>query len=132
MLKETGVMLLELMWKILQHDKPDDFVIATNETHSVREFVEEAFKAAGLDWKLYVRIDEQYKRPYEVQYLKGDYSKAKRELGWEPKTKFNELVKIMVKADLKRWQRHLNGETFSWDAPNNPGHVKYLYRAKQK
>ncbi|MEK6860466.1 MAG: GDP-mannose 4,6-dehydratase, partial [Nanoarchaeota archaeon] len=63
---------VELMWRILQHDKPDDFVIATNETHSIKEFVEEAFKAAGLDWKLYVRIDQQYKRPYEVPYLKGD------------------------------------------------------------
>jgi GDPmannose 4,6-dehydratase len=123
---------VELMWRILQHDESGDFVIATNETHSVREFVEEAFKAAGLDWKLYVRIDEQYKRPYEVQYLKGDYSKAKSLLGWEPKTKFNELVRFMVEADLDRWKKHLNGESFGWDAPNHPGHVKYLYRAKDK
>jgi GDPmannose 4,6-dehydratase len=123
---------VELMWRILQHDKPEDFVIATNETHSVKEFVEEAFKAAGLDWKLYVRIDEQYKRPYEVQYLKGDYSKAKNVLGWEPKTKFKELVKIMIDADIKRWQGHLRGENFSWDAPNHPSHVKYLFRAQDK
>jgi len=123
---------VELMWMMLQHDKPDDFVIATNETHSVREFVEEAFKSAGLDWKLYVRFDEQYKRPYEVEYLKGDYSKAKNTLGWEPKIKFAELVKLMVDEDLGRWERHLKGESFAWDAPNHPGHVKYLYRAKDK
>lgn len=123
---------VELMWRILQHHTPSDFVIATNESHSVREFVEEAFKAAGLDWKLYVRIDEQYQRPYELPVLKGDYSKAKQELGWEPRTKFQELVKIMVESDLKRWQGHLKGETFAWDAPNFPGHVKYLYRSKDK
>jgi len=123
---------VESMWKILQHHKADDFVIATGETHSVREFVEEAFSAAGLDWKLYVRIDEQQKRPYEVLHLKGDPSKAKRELGWETKTKFNELIKIMVESDLKRWERALNGETFAWDAVNHPGNIKYLYRAQDK
>lgn len=123
---------VELMWKILQHDHPEDFVIATNETHSIKEFVEEAFRLAGLDWKLYVRIDPQHKRPYEVPYLKGDYSKAKMVLGWEPKTKFKELVKIMVEADLERWKKHLRGESFAWDAPNHPSHIRYLYRAKDK
>lgn len=123
---------VELMWKILQHHKADDFVIATNETHSVQEFVEEAFKIVGLDWKLYVRTDEQHKRPYEVQYLKGDFSKAKEKIGWEPKVTFNELIKIMVETDLKRWENHLKGESFSWDAPNHPQDPKYLYRAKDK
>ena len=123
---------VELMWRILQHDKPDDFVIATNQTHSVKEFVEEAFRAVGLDWKLFVRIDKQYTRPYEVPYLRGDYSKAKEQLHWEPKTKFRELVKIMVESDLNRWQKHLNGESFAWDANNYPSHVKYLFRAKDK
>ncbi len=123
---------VELMWRILQHHTPEDFVIATNETHSVREFVEEAFQTAGLDWKLFVRLDQQYKRPYEVPYLKGDYTKAKQVLGWEPKTKFKELVKIMVETDVQRWQRHLKGEIFAWDAINHPGHVKYLFRAKDK
>lgn len=121
---------VELMWKIIQHHKPDDFVIATGETHSVREFVEEAFKIAGLDWKLHVRLHAQHKRPYEVPYLKGDCSKAKRELGWQPKTTFKELVKIMVEADLKRWERSLKGESFAWDAINHPIDVKYLYRAR--
>ena len=123
---------VELMWKIVQHHTPGDFVIATNETHSVREFVELAFQSVGLDWKLYVRVDQQYKRPYEVPYLKGDYSKAEKELGWKPETKFADLVKIMVESDLSRWKRHLNGESFGWDAPNHPGHIKYLYRAKDR
>ncbi|MEK6871724.1 MAG: GDP-mannose 4,6-dehydratase [Nanoarchaeota archaeon] len=123
---------VELMWKILQHHTADDFVIATNQTHSVKEFVEEAFRAAGLDWKLFVRIDGQYKRLYEVPYLRGDFTKAKQKLNWEPKTKFKELVKIMVEADLNRWQRHLRGEMVGGDAINHPGHVKYLFRAKDK
>ncbi|MEK6898212.1 MAG: GDP-mannose 4,6-dehydratase [Nanoarchaeota archaeon] len=117
---------VELMWKILQHHKPDDFVIATGETHSIREFVEEAFKVAGLDWKLYVKFDEQYLRPSDVHYLRGDYSKAKREMGWEPKVKFNELVKIMVEADLEKWEKSLKSGAFAWDAPNHPGHVHYI------
>ncbi len=118
------------IWQIMQHHKADDFVISTGETHSVKEFVEEAFKIAGLDWKLYVRIHDQHKRLYEVPYLKGDYSKAKRELGWEPKTTFKELVKIMVESDLRRWEKHLKGESFSWDAPNHSENLNYLYRAK--
>tara|TARA_Y100000310_G_C20646062_1_gene796644 strand:+ start:716 stop:1783 length:1068 start_codon:yes stop_codon:yes gene_type:complete len=121
---------VENMWKILQHDKADDFVIATNETHSVKEFVEEAFKSAGLDWKLYVKVDEKFMRPCEVEYLKGDFSKSKQVLGWEPKTKFKELVAIMVEADIDRWKRHLNGEMFAWDAPNFSEDVDYLIRAK--
>lgn len=123
---------VELMWRILQHSRPDDFVIATNETHSVKEFVEETFRLAGLDWKLYIRIDSQHKRPYEVPYLKGNYQKAKETFGWEPKTTFKELVKKMVEADIHRWNRHLNGESFAWDAPNHPSHIRYLFRAKDK
>ncbi len=120
------------MWAILQHNKPDDFVIATNETHSVREFLEEAFNAIGLNWEQYVIYDDKYKRPYEVEYLKGDYSKAEKELGWKPKITFKELVQIMIKADLNRWERHLKGEMFPWDAPNFSEDAKYLYRAKDK
>jgi len=101
---------VEAMWLMLQADKPDDYVIATNETHSVKEFLEEAFKHAGLDWKKYVKIDKKYFRPAEVDLLIGDYSKAKRELGWEPKTTFKELVKIMVNADMEDLQRKLAGE----------------------
>jgi len=92
---------VEAMWLMLQQDVPDDYVIATGETHSVREFLEEAFKYAGLDWKKYMEIDKRYFRPLEVEFLQGDASKARKKLKWEPKVKFKELVKIMVEADIK-------------------------------
>jgi len=92
---------VEAMWLMLQQDVPDDYVIATGETHSVREFLEEAFKYAGLDWKKYMEIDKRYFRPLEVEFLQGDASKARKKLKWEPKVKFKELVKIMVDADMK-------------------------------
>ncbi len=92
---------VEGMWRIVQHDEPDDFVLATNETHTVREFVETAFGHVGLDWKDYVKHDDRYERPAEVDLLIGDASKAKRVLDWEPKVRFAELVRIMVDADLK-------------------------------
>jgi len=92
---------VEGMWRILQNDEPDDYVLATNETHTVREFVEAAFGHAGLDWKEFVKYDARYERPAEVELLIGNPAKAKEKLGWEPKVKFNELVKIMVDADLK-------------------------------
>ena len=91
---------VKAMWLMLQQDEPDDFVIATNETHSVKEFVELAFSYAGLDWKDYVVIDKMFYRPAEVHLLIGDYSKGKKKLGWEPTVKFEELVKMMVEADL--------------------------------
>ncbi|MBC7086460.1 MAG: GDP-mannose 4,6-dehydratase, partial [Methanomethylovorans sp.] len=93
---------VDAMWRMLQKDEPGDYVIATGETHSVEEFVEEAFSIVGLDWRKYVVIDPKFVRPAEVQLLLGDSSKAKRELGWEPKVRFKELVKMMVEADLKR------------------------------
>ncbi|MFA5357172.1 MAG: GDP-mannose 4,6-dehydratase, partial [Candidatus Omnitrophota bacterium] len=90
------------MWLMLQQDKPDDYVIATNETHSVREFVKLAFARVGLDWRDYVKIDKTFYRPAEVHLLIGDYSKAKKKLKWAPSVKFEELVKMMVDADIKR------------------------------
>ncbi|OHA07066.1 MAG: GDP-mannose 4,6-dehydratase [Candidatus Sungbacteria bacterium RIFCSPLOWO2_01_FULL_47_10] len=93
---------VEAMWMMMQYKTPDDFVIATGEAHSVMEFVEEAFRLVGLNWKKYVEIDERYYRPTEADILLGDYSKAKATFGWEPKVKFKELVKIMVDADLKK------------------------------
>lgn len=100
---------VEAMWLMLQQDKPDDYVIATNETHSIREFLDVAFEYVGLDWKKYVEIDPRYYRPAEVELLIGDYSKAKRQLGWEPKTKFVDLVKLMVDADIKLLKDHMEG-----------------------
>jgi len=85
---------------MVQQDEGDDYVLATNETHSVREFVEQAFAHVDLDWKEFVKYDARYERPAEVELLIGDPSKARRLLGWEPKTTFSELVKIMVDADV--------------------------------
>lgn len=101
---------VEAMWLMLQQEEPDDYVIATNETHTVREFLEEAFSHVGLKWEDYVEFDERYVRPAEVDLLIGDASKAKAKLGWEPKTKFKELVAIMVDADVKDLKRQMDGE----------------------
>ncbi|HEY5907425.1 MAG TPA: GDP-mannose 4,6-dehydratase [Vicinamibacteria bacterium] len=89
------------MWQMLQQDTPDDFVIATGETRSVREFCEEAFTYAGLDWREFVKVDPKYFRPAEVDLLLGNPAKAKAKLGWEPKVGFKELVKLMVDADME-------------------------------
>lgn len=91
---------VEAMWMMLQQEDPEDYVIGTGETHSVREFVEEAFSSVGLDWREYVEIDPRYFRPADVEYLRCDPTKAKEKMGWEPKVKFHELVKMMVEADM--------------------------------
>lgn len=91
---------VEAMWLMLQQSEPDDYVIATGETHSVREFLEEAFSSVSLDWQDYVELDTKYLRPAEVDHLVGDASKAKQALGWEPKVTFKELVRLMVDADV--------------------------------
>jgi GDPmannose 4,6-dehydratase len=109
---------IEAMWLMLQQDEPDDYVIATGEAHSVKEFAEKAFNVVGLNWEDYVKIDKRFMRPLDVPCLVGDYSKAERELGWRPRTRFNELVEIMVKEEVDRWSRWLKGERFPWDAPN--------------
>jgi len=93
---------VDAMWRMLQHDIADDFVIATGKTHSVRDFCKAAFSIVDLDWEEFVVIDPQYYRPAEVDQLVGDYSKARAELGWEPKVGFEELVARMVEADLAR------------------------------
>ena len=91
---------VEGMWRILQHERPDEFVLATGEMHSVKEFLEMAFARVGLEWEKYVECDKRYLRPTEVDQLLGDAAKARRELGWEPKVKFPKLVAMMVDADL--------------------------------
>jgi GDPmannose 4,6-dehydratase len=101
---------VEAMWLMLQQPKPDDYIIATNETHSIREFLEAAFGHVGLDWRKHVEIDPRYFRPAEVDLLIGDYSKAKKQLGWEPKTRFADLVKMMVDADVELLRRHREGK----------------------
>jgi GDPmannose 4,6-dehydratase len=100
---------VEAMWAMLQQDKPDDYVIATGESHTVQEFVEIAFAHAGLDWRDYVKIDPRYFRPAEVNHLQGDASKARRVLGWRPRIDFKELVAMMVDADMEALQRKVKG-----------------------
>ena len=99
---------IKAMWLMLQQDEPDDYVIATNECHSVKEFVEIAFNFVDLDWKDYVVVDKKFYRPAEVQLLKGDYSKGKKKLGWEPKVRFEEIVKMMMEADIKNVELYKN------------------------
>jgi GDPmannose 4,6-dehydratase len=97
---------VEAMWRMLQQDEPDDYVIATGETHSVREFCEEAFSYVGLDWQEYVKVDPKYFRPAEVDLLLGDPAKSRRVLGWEPRVAFKELARMMVDADLEAEGQH--------------------------
>jgi GDPmannose 4,6-dehydratase len=99
------------MWRMLQQPFPDDYVVATGQTHSVREFCELAFAEAGLDYRDYVKVDPNFYRPAEVDLLVGDASKAQRELGWSPRTTFRELVGKMVRADLESYKvtRNLTG-----------------------
>lgn len=126
---------VEAMWLMLQQDKPEDYVIATGETHSVREFVEEAFKIVDINikWvdegineigkhngKVVIKINPEFFRPAEIHQLQGDYTKAKEKLGWKPKTTFKELVKMMVESDLIKLKRFSKDEQFPWDALNYP------------
>jgi GDPmannose 4,6-dehydratase len=97
---------VEAMWLMLQRETPGDFVVATGETHSVREFCEEAFGCVGLDWNDFVKVDPKYFRPAEVDVLLGDASKARRELGWKPRVTFKELAKLMVEADIESHGKH--------------------------
>jgi GDPmannose 4,6-dehydratase len=101
---------VEAMWRILQHDEADDFVIATGETHSVREFLEVCFEHVGLNWQDYVEIDPRYFRPAEVDLLVGDASKAKEKLNWEPTTTFRALAELMVDADVKSLEEQIQGK----------------------
>jgi len=96
---------VEAMWLMLQQDKPDDFVIATGETHSVRAWIAECFGLLDLDWKQYVETDARYLRPAEVDLLLGDATKARQALKWEPKVKFKDLAKMMVEYDMKLAER---------------------------
>ncbi|ARV60965.1 GDP-mannose 4,6-dehydratase [Nostocales cyanobacterium HT-58-2] len=104
---------VQAMWLMLQQEKPDDYVVATGETHSVRDFLAIAFKYVNLNWENYVDFDERYLRPAEVELLIGDATKAKRQLGWEPTVTFEDLVKLMVEADL---------QALGLPSPNGNGH----------
>jgi GDPmannose 4,6-dehydratase len=101
---------VEAMWLMLQQDKPDDYVVATGETHTIRDFLDLSFGHAGLEWQKYVEIDPKYYRPAEVDVLIGDASKAKKQLDWVPKTKFPELVRIMTDADIALLAHEMSGK----------------------
>ncbi len=116
------------MWLMLQQESPDDYVIATKQAHSVKEFADRAFGIVGLDWEKYVKVNERFLRPLDVNFLQGDYSKAKQKLDWSPQVKFDELVELMVKEDLSRWERWQKGEGFPWDAPHYPSEDRILSR----
>ena len=110
---------IEAMWLMLQQDEPDDFVIATGEAHAVHEFLGEAFSYVGLDWHKLVEIDPKYYRPAEVDCLLGDASKARQKLGWQPKTKFKELVRLMVDADMEAAQRNVHTNSYGGAISNS-------------
>ena len=119
---------VEAIWKMLQQDKPEDFIIATGVSHSVQQFAEAAFEGEGMDWRRYVRVDRRFMRPLDVLSLAGDSSSAAEKLGWRPRTNFKQLVDHMLKEDVGRWTRWLNGEHFPWDAPNYPSEARILTR----
>ena len=119
---------MEAIYRMMQQDKPDDFIISTGISHSVTDFVKEAFHQVNLDWKKYVKTDKRFFRPFEVKFLKGNSKKATKELGWKPKITFKKLVKIMVDEDVKRWNNFLDGKVFSWDAPLYPREDKLIKR----
>ena len=121
---------VEGMWMILQQKKPEDYVLATNESHTIRDLVDEACRVAGVSTSKVISSKENF-RPFDVLDLKGDYSKAKKKLGWNPKTTFKKLVKIMVEEDIARWQRWLKGEQFPWDAATS-GEDSYVLSKKHK
>ena len=106
---------VEAMWQMVQHDEPLDLVIATGESHSVREFAERAFGYADLDWERYVEVDRNYMRPAEIYELRGDASRAEKAIGWKPKVTFEELVRIMVEADIRRLDDELSGRLVRQD-----------------
>lgn len=122
---------MEAIHLMLQQDKPEDLVISTGEAYSVSHFAKLAFEAVGLDWKKYVKTDRRFMRPSEVDYLCGDSKKAKTKLGWEPKISFEELVRMLVNEDVKRWKMFIDGKSFAWDAPLYPDEAKLITRSHQ-
>lgn len=119
---------VEAMWMMLNNGEAEDFVVATGESHSVKDFVIAAFDSLGLNWKNHVKVSQTLKRPMDLNYLCGDIKKIKTKLGWEPNTKFKELVKIMVDADIERWKKYIKGDPIVWDAPLYPPNMDKVRR----
>lgn len=123
---------VESIYLMMQQDKPESYVISTGESHQVKDFVSYAFELVGLDWKKYVKIDKRFFRPLDVEFLQGDYSYAKKRLGWKPKIKFDKLIKIMLDEDIRRWKMFLDGNSFPWDAPLYPDEANIITRMTKK
>ena len=123
---------MDVIYKMMQQDKADDYVISTGESHSVSDFAKEAFDLVGLNWKKYVKSDKKFFRPYELYHLRGNAKKAAKHLKWKPKITFKKLVKIMLDADLKRWSAFLDGKAFPWDAPLYPDESNLITRLSNK
>ena len=123
---------VEAMHLMLQNPKPETFVISTGEAHTVREFVKRAFELVGMDWQKHVRTDKRFFRPLDVNYLCGDYRKAKKIIQWEPRVKFGELVKIMLDEDIRRWKMFMDGKSFPWDAPLYPSESNIITRLSKE
>ncbi len=123
---------MEAIHLMLKQNEPDNFVVATGKSHKVKEFVKLAFDLAGLDWKKYVKIDQRFFRPFDINYLRGNPMKAKRKLGWKPKVSFEKLVKIMLDEDIKRWKMYLDGKHFAWDAPLYPSESGIITRQSKE
>lgn len=121
---------VDAMWRMMQVKQPGNFVISSGETHSIEELVKLAFSHVGIkDYEKYIKIDKKFYRPLDINVLIGDSTKSKRELGWTPKTDFNNLVKLMINSDFSNWKRYLEGDIFPWDAPNYPSEANILTRA---
>jgi GDPmannose 4,6-dehydratase len=119
---------MEAIHLMMQQNEPEDYVIATGISHSVTDFVKEAFDLVGLNWKKYVKTDKKFYRPFEVKYLKGNTKKATKQLKWKPKITFKKLVKMMLDEDIKRWKDFLGGKAFPWDAPLYPNESTLITR----
>ena len=119
---------MEAIHLMMQQNEPEDYVIATGISHSVTDFVKEAFDLVGLNWKKYVKTDKKFYRPFEVKYLKGNPKKATKQLKWKPKITFKKLVKMMLDEDIKRWKDFLAGKAFPWDAPLYPSESTLITR----
>lgn len=122
---------MEGVYLMMQQNTPEDLVLSTGESHSVKEFVHLAFEYVGLDWRKYVETDKKFVRPIDINHLCGDFSKAKRKLRWKPKTKFSELVKIMVSEDILRWKSLIDGEFLPWDTPLYPEELKIINQIRK-
>ena len=121
---------VEAMWLMMQKHTPKDYVIASGESHSVKELVDLAFKSVGINkYDHYLNFDSRYERPLDIHVLIGDPSEAINELNWNPKTKFDKLIKIMVQSDFDNWEKYIQGDIFPWDAPNYPSEANIISRS---